>query len=57
MKKLFGIVALTAVISAQPFVQAANAAPAHRSHTTGQEFACTYDGYPCSDWSRIQDGW
>ena len=36
MKKLFGIVALTAVISAQPFVQAANATPAHRSHTTGQ---------------------
>ena len=44
MKKLFGIVALTAVISAQPFVQTANAAPAHRSHTTGQEFPARTTG-------------
>jgi len=52
MKKLFAIVALTTLISAEVFTQGANAAP-----TSARGAACTYDGHPCSDWSRIQDGW
>ena len=52
MKKLFAIVALTTLISAQAFTQAAVAAP-----TSAQAAACTYDGYPCSDWKGIHDGW
>ena len=52
MKKLFAIVALTTLISAQAFTQAANDAP-----TSGRASGCMYDGYPCSDWSHIQDGW
>jgi hypothetical protein len=52
MKKLFAIVALTTLISAQAFTQAAVAAP-----TSAQAAACTYDGYPCSAWKGIHDGW
>jgi hypothetical protein len=43
MKKLLGIVALLTVITAQAW-----AAPAS---------ACTFDGYPCSQWENMHDGW
>jgi hypothetical protein len=48
MKKLLAIIALTIVPGAQALASAANAARTHRSHSTGQGEACTYDGYPCS---------
>jgi hypothetical protein len=57
MKKLLAIIALTMVTGAQALAPVANAAPAHRSHSTGRGEACTYDGYPCSEWEQMRDGW
>ena len=57
MKKLLAIIALTMVTGAQALAPVANAARAHRSHSTGQGEACTYDGYPCSQWEQMRDGW
>ena len=47
MKKIFAIFALATLIGVQAFAQVANAASA----------GCTYDGYPCSQWNQMQDGW
>jgi hypothetical protein len=43
MKKVLGIVVLLTVTMAQAWIQDAN--------------ACTYDGYPCSQWEQQHDGW
>jgi hypothetical protein len=43
MKKLLGIVVLLTATMAQAWIQDAN--------------ACTYDGYPCSQWEQQHDGW
>ena len=42
MKKLLGIVALLTVITAKAWAYPAN---------------CTFDGYPCSQWENMHDGW
>jgi hypothetical protein len=57
MKKLLAIIALTIVTGAQALAPAANAARTHRNHSTGQGEACTYDGYPCSQWEHMRDRW
>ena len=51
MKTFLTTLALATVIAVQAFGQAANAAP------NGQKSGCMYQGYPCSDWDHIQDGW
>jgi hypothetical protein len=43
MNKLLGIVVLLTVTMAQAWFQDAK--------------ACTYDGYPCSQWEHQRDGW
>jgi len=43
MKKLLGMVALVTLITAETFSFAAK--------------ACTYAGYPCSQWEQMRDRW
>ena len=57
MKTFFTALALATVIAVQAFGQAANAAPNDRRDGGGQKSGCMYQGYPCSDWDHIQDGW
>ena len=57
MKKLLVIIVLTIVTGAQALAPAANAARRHRSQSTGQGGACTYAGYPCSQWQQMRDRW
>ncbi len=57
MKTFLTALALATVIAVQAFGQAANAAPNDRRDGGGQKSGCMYQGYPCSDWDHIQDGW
>jgi len=59
MKKLLALIALIIVAGSQAFAPAANAARKHRSSSssTGQGEACTYAGYPCSQWNEMRDRW
>jgi hypothetical protein len=56
MKKHLVIIALIIVASAQVLAQYANAARKHH-RSTGQGEACTYAGYPCSQWNQMRDRW
>ena len=57
MKKLLAIIALIIVTGALALAPAANAARRQRSNSTGQGEACTYAGYPCSQWNQMRDRW
>jgi len=55
MKKLLAIIALI-IVSAQTLAPEANAARKARRATGGGE-ACTYAGYPCSQWNQMRGRW
>jgi hypothetical protein len=57
VKKLLVVIALIIVTGAQVLAPAANAARKHRSNSAGQGEACTFDGYPCSQWSEMRGRW
>jgi len=57
MKTFFTALALATVVTVQAFAQAANAAPNDPRNGAGQKGGCMYQGYPCSEWNAIQDGW
>jgi hypothetical protein len=55
MKKLLAIIALL-IVSAQAFAPEADAARKARRATAAGE-ACTYAGYPCSQWNQMRGRW
>jgi hypothetical protein len=61
VKKLLVVVALMIIIGAQALAPDANAARKHRSNSSGQGSgqgeACTFEGYPCSQWSGMRGRW
>jgi hypothetical protein len=57
MKTFFTALALATVIAVQALAQAAYAARNDRRDGAGQKDGCMYQGYRCSDWDRIKDGW
>ena len=61
VKKLLVVVALMIIIGAQALAPDANAARKHRSNSAGQGSgqgeACTFEGYPCSQWGEMRGRW
>lgn len=57
MKPFFTALALATVITVQALAQTAYAAPHDRRDGAARQDGCVYEGYSCSDWNRMRDGW
>jgi hypothetical protein len=56
MKRFLAVVVLI-TISVETFTLSANAGPNGGRYAAERVAGCTYDGYPCSQWEQMQDGW
>jgi hypothetical protein len=57
MKPFLAALALATVITVQALAQTAYAAPHDRRDGAARQDGCVYEGYSCSDWNRMRDGW